>query len=333
MMHQRPPTSPHAFGFRPTDSPLRSSRKRKPSWDDDAGSPVMSGLGSPFSPLTPSKRFRTGPLDQTLFQRLQAMHNSHEQQQVQPKEPQQQNIPLPVERLLSSLTKDQLVGIISSLIQKHPVLQSEVSELVPRPTLASVAALLNQAEKSLVEAFPYSKLGPERSDYAFNRVRPQLQEVLQLIMHYLDHFVRSDSYPSSMHHDYPATAFGYLHLATALTHRLPVWQNDIHNEETKGQLYARLGNGWRAAVTEVGKFVKEGKVYGAAAVGEWARNLHQHSAEVKGAYGFGEAFEEFKSHLGWLIGLYPAGEDSSGAQGPMTLSGAYFAAFPMAAVG
>lgn len=331
-MQQRPPPSPHSFGFRPSETPIRNTRKRKPSWDDESTTPP-SASGSPFSPFASgNKRNRTGPLDQSLFQRLQALHTEHEQQQLVQAQQQQQTTPPSLERVLGNLNKEQLVEIISTLVQKHPDLQSELSELIPRPTLNSAAALITQAEKALAEAFPYSKFGSERSDYAFNRVRPQLEGLQQLIYHYLDHFVSPESYPTHMQHEYPGTAFGYLHLATSVAHRLPLWQSEMHNNATKGQLYEKLGRRWGMAVAEVGKFVKEGKVYGSAAVGEWARNLHQHSLDVKGEYGFGEAFEEFKRHLGWLIGLHPAGQDDF-AGGGSVFTGVFghTIAYPMAA--
>ncbi|KAI8998135.1 Cut8 six-helix bundle-domain-containing protein [Gaertneriomyces semiglobifer] len=190
------------------------------------------------------------------------------------------------------------------MISKHPQLQSELAAVLPRPTLQSAAEHLQQAEKSLISAIPYSKFGSDRSDYGFNRIRSHMDELKQLVGHYLDYFVSPESYPTHLQHEYPVAAFGYLHFTANLVHRLPTWQNPMHTLESKGALYELLGQRWRQAVTEVGKHVKEGKVYGAAAVGEWARNLNQHSMEVKGEYGFAGAYELFVKDLGWLIGLY-----------------------------
>ena len=78
-------------------------------------------------------------------------------------------------------------------------------------------------------------------------------------------------------------------------------------------LYDKLGEGWRAAAVEVGRKVKEeGKLYGAAVIGEWARNLNMHSTVVKGGHGFGRAWEEFRRELGWLIGLNQETNDRGG---------------------
>ncbi|KAH6584271.1 hypothetical protein BASA61_007549 [Batrachochytrium salamandrivorans] len=165
-------------------------------------------------------------------------------------------------------------------------------------------------EKALFDSFPYSKHGADRSDYSFNRVRPFIDDLCNTILHYLDLFTLPTSFPPSLQHEYPSSAFAYLHLATSAIHRLPLWDNEIRNAETRTAIYERLGRHWRIAVAEVGSRARDqGKVYGSYMVGEWARNLHLHSVEVKQAFGMGEAFDEFKCQLGWIIGLEP--EDSS----------------------
>ncbi|KAI9091252.1 Cut8 six-helix bundle-domain-containing protein [Phlyctochytrium arcticum] len=409
MMHQRPPSSPHGFGFRANDAALRTSRKRKPSWDADEDSgmnpsaaaaagpssstmspngsatpPTMmtGGLGSAMMVQSPSgstKRFRGGPLDPSLLQRLQALHTSHDQQQASPQQQTQQRQEEQVQqrqqeqvttqsavtdsvvvknaqseqqaqeqtaqqnqnmrRVLASLSKEQLLNIITTLVQNHPPLTSHLADLIPRPTLSSVASILQESESALNDAFPYSKFGPDRSDYAYNRVRPQAEDLTQLILHYLNHFVQPSSYPDAIQHEYPTIAFSYLHLATTITHRLPVWQSAAYNAN-RNELYRVLGNHWRAAVGHVGRLVKdEGKVFGAAIVGEWARNLHQHSSEVKGEFGFSDAWTAFGTDLGWLIGLFPSNNPPGHNAFATSVNGSAgaglnpFAAFPMAAVG
>ncbi|KAJ3299252.1 Tethering factor for nuclear proteasome sts1 [Borealophlyctis nickersoniae] len=301
-MAQTPNPLQHTFGFsasRPSSQSPARNRKRKNDTEEEAmdeSSPVQSGGGAGGFRFVPTKRSRTGSVDTAVTQRLQ-----------QPHQPSIQ-----VSQLLSSLDKDQLISILSSLMANHPSLDQEVAALLPRPTLASATSLLSQAEKRLADAYPYSKWGPDRtSDYAFNRVRPHLADLRTLLLHHLDHFVQPSSYPPQLQHELPVMGFGYLHLATGVAHRMPNWQTQAHTGATKGDVYERLARAWRSTIAEVGRRVKEeGKVFGAAVLGEWARNLHHHSNEVKGAYGFEEACQEFRKHLGWLIGMYPV--DGSG---------------------
>ncbi|KAI8930066.1 Cut8 six-helix bundle-domain-containing protein [Entophlyctis helioformis] len=206
--------------------------------------------------------------------------------------------------LLHSLDRDQLIKLLVSVMAVHPDAQPTVAALMPRPTLESVSAILAAHEKRLFDSFPYSKFGPDRSDYSFNRVRPHLDELRDAIVQYLDFFTLPASYPGALQHEYAASAFGFLHLATSLVHRLPLWQNEQHNTDTRSALYDRLGRYWRLVVGEVSRRARdEGKVYGSFAVGEWARNLHLHAAETKNAFGFGEAYDDFRRMLGWVIGL------------------------------
>ncbi|KAI9202291.1 Cut8 six-helix bundle-domain-containing protein [Polychytrium aggregatum] len=209
-------------------------------------------------------------------------------------------------KLLATLDKAELIGIITQVMSAHPALHASITSLVPRPTLSTVSALLIQAEKKLNDAFPYSKFGQDRSDYAFNRVRPHLFELKELVLHYLTFFTLPQSYPESMYHEFPQCSMAYLHFVTSLVHRLPRWTNETHNIETTTDLYVQLARAWRFAYIEIGRrFKEEGKIFGASVIGDWARSLNHHYTECKGAHGFDEALEEFKRQLGWLIGLNP----------------------------
>ncbi|KAJ3161704.1 Tethering factor for nuclear proteasome sts1 [Geranomyces michiganensis] len=275
--------------------PRLLSRKRKP--DDELDRP------SPNSPLPSAalatsqqwsaspKRFRLGGLEPETLVRLQEAHNATTLSQP------------PIRKLLSMLPANQLAGLICSLIEKHDGLQSDVISLIPRPTVATARAILERAEKAVLEAFPYHKQGPVTNSYSFNRVRPQLEELKDLLVYFLDFFVLPTTYPSDLQHEYPAVAFGYLDMATTLVHRLPRWQDPVHEDTTRGFMYRRLGHAWRVAIAEVARHTREGKIFGAAPVGEWAQSLHRHFTAVEGEYGFREASVEFAQPLGWVIGV------------------------------
>ena len=219
-----------------------------------------------------------------------------------------------IQDLMQTLDKEQLVSLVVSLVTRHPGIKDAVAALIPRPSLDSVTNALLAAEKRLSEAFPYSKLGPDRSDYAYNRVKPHIEELQAMLTHYMDFFTLPRAFPSHLQHEYPALAFGYLHVATSVVHRLPIWQNEERNSETRSSILERLGRHWCLVVAEVGRRARdEGKVFGSTTVGEWARNLHLHTVELKGAYGFTEAFIDFRRQLGWIIGLDPVYESPAGS--------------------
>lgn len=205
--------------------------------------------------------------------------------------------------LLGGLEKDQLVTIITRLVADSPDLHSRVAAMLPRPTLTNITQILLGLEKKVYASFPYTKFGPDRSEYSYGRVRPFLDELKQSIVQYLDFFTLYSSYPSSLQHEFSAQAFGYLHTVTLIAHRLPKWDSEARNLEQRSFLYGKLAKHWRIVISDIAKSVTEqGKVYGAVAVGEWAHHLMLHCNEVEGKYGFKECMDDFKRNLGWILG-------------------------------
>ena len=161
--------------------------------------------------------------------------------------------------LLQAVEKDELIRIITTLTQGDTALEEKVASLLPRPTLSLTLSILKNLELKLLNAIPYSKLGPDRSNYSFNRVKPQIEELQGSLLQYLDFFTLPISYPSSLAHEYPSEAFSYLHETTRLVHRLPIWNDDDKTRQVKAPLYERLGMHWRICVNEVAKRVNDGK--------------------------------------------------------------------------
>jgi hypothetical protein len=206
-----------------------------------------------------------------------------------------------IEDLLSNLEKDQLIAILTSLATNTDT-HSQIVGLMPRPTLEHITQILLRLEKKVADSFPYSKFGPDRSDYSYNRVKSSLEDLKLEISQYLDFFVLSSSYPLSLEHEYPVQAYQYLHFVTSLVHRFPIWENQSNNLLTKSFMYDKLAMYWKMLVSETCKSVNNGKVYGSAVVGEWAHNLMLHTTEVRGQYGFEDVWTEFKKNLGWILG-------------------------------
>jgi hypothetical protein len=159
--------------------------------------------------------------------------------------------PQPVK--LDHLTKDELLDLLNQLMEKHPSIEPTVQELAPKPSLQSTTDLFTRLEKKLIDSIPYSKVGPDRSDYAYNRVRPILEKISNDMYHYLDLF----TLPQQLD-EYPMLAFQFLHFCTLLAHRLPIWNSSDKNIESKMPLYEKLGRHYRICVNETGKRVSQG---------------------------------------------------------------------------
>jgi len=239
-------------------------------------------------------------------------HHAQQKQEQQKKEEEEQRKLKPkIEGVLQSLEKEQIIGILSTLLDKNPKLSQDILSLIPRPTLKSVTIQLQTAEKKLNNSFPYTKWGADRSDYSFNRVKPNLMELLELTIHYLKYFTSTENYGEELEREYPVVSIGYLEYATQLALRLPVWNQNYHNEITREYLLKEIGKAWEQVINEIGQRVQNGKVYSSSLVGEWIKSLIKFSNELNGNYGFAESVKLFKEKLGWLIGLYPTMGETS----------------------
>ncbi|KAF9963695.1 Tethering factor for nuclear proteasome sts1 [Modicella reniformis] len=208
-----------------------------------------------------------------------------------------------VSKLIATLSTSQLINLVGTLVDSHPSLVDDIVNLVPNPTVASVQPLLSTLETKLQEAFPYTKWGPGRDDYSFNRVKPALEELVETLMDYTNHFTS----PS----EFPTTSFSFLHIATEVCHRLPNWDN-VANNEPKKNLYKSLEEYWIKAIRDASNKLDEGRMYGQMTVQEWAKNLQEHNITSHGM--FSSAIEEFKSKLGWIIGIQPQVSNFSALQ-------------------
>jgi hypothetical protein len=200
------------------------------------------------------------------------------------------------------MERDQLVQFVLALSASSPAIAHQIHDALPRPTLAVVSSVLQKLEKRLLESFPYTRGGCDTSDYSYNRVKPVLFEIKDTCLHYIDLFTNPAHYTRETYHEYPGFALGYLHLATSFIHRLPTWDSELHNVETRQHAYTRLALAWRQVIGEVARRMQEeGKLYGLAQVSEWAASIEEHAAQTQGQFGFADVFRQFNDQFGWLI--------------------------------
>ncbi|KAG0245611.1 Tethering factor for nuclear proteasome sts1 [Mortierella sp. GBA43] len=252
----------------------RSTLKRKQS--DDVDSPMPSS-----DPPSPSDSSSESSLDHAKVKRVRTTAQTVSKKKS-------------VSKLIATLSTTQLINLIDTLVDSHPELADEIGDLVPRPTVASVQPLFNSLETKLQESFPYTKWGPGRDDYSFNRVKPVVEELVETVTDYTNHFTS----PS----EFPTNSFSYLHMATDVCHRLPNWDSAANNEPKKN-LYKSLEDSWIKTIRNASEKVEQGRMFGQMTVEEWAKNLQQHNITSQGM--FSSAIEEFKLKLGWIIGIQP----------------------------
>ena len=164
-----------------------------------------------------------------------------------------------------------------------------------------------------MSAFP---LGPnQHSDYAYDRVRPQWNDLLNALTDFTPHFLPPNEAQSS-------TSLVYLDGVTNIIHDLPHWDNPAYNI-AKRDAYEEISRAWAAVIREASK--RAGGIQ--LQYGGWEEKLRGHNERSGGA--MHEAYQELLTALGWLrsgSGVSPmAGQGNLGQQSvrQQLLSGTY----------
>lgn len=204
--------------------------------------------------------------------------------------------PLPLPRLLETLSADEMRNLLQSICQRHPDIGNEVVSTAPRPSIQSTLEVLSKYESTFQAAFPFG--GRSSSDYAYNRVRQQLIELLESLKDFTPHFLP----PNEQQH---ATSLAFLDGATDIIHRLPNWDTYQHNRH-KEEAYEEMAKAWAIVIREAAK--KAGGIQ--LQYGGWDQKIAKHN-EVSGGKML-EAVNELQGGLGWM------GSDASApaASGP-----------------
>ena len=254
-----------------------TGRKRKADDEDERMSTSPSG--------SPSMPTRTLAQPQRTIKRLRTNLSGR---------------PLPLPRLLETLSADELRNVLSRICERHPAIGEEVVSSAPRPSIASVISVLGNYEDAVRAAFPFG--GRSTSDYAYNRVRQALVNEIDAIKDYLPRFLPPNETQVS-------TSLSFLDSATEVVHRLPNWDTYQHNRH-KQDAYEELGKAWAIVVSEAAK-----RGAGIQLMhGGWDQKLEKHNQLSGGK--MEEAMHELRSIVGWMA----SGGEHQGA-GPSQGSG------------
>ena len=194
--------------------------------------------------------------------------------------------PLALPRLLETLDTNSLRGVLQQICTRHPSIAQEVEATAPRPSVNSALSVLESYESNLQAAFPFG--GDHSSDYAYNRVRQPLLELLDALADYVPHFLPPNETQASQ-------SLNFLDGATEIIHRLPEWHGFQHNLH-KQSAYEEVSKAWVLAVKEASK-----RAGGMSLKYEgWEQKLQKHNSAAGGR--LGEAVDEFEKAVGWMDG-------------------------------
>ena len=243
-----------------TSVPSSNPRKRKasPTSEDDHEMSLSSSPQISHARLPPSHRKRARP---NLTGR-----------------------PLTVDRLLETLDRDSLRSVLQTLAARNPQLGDEIMQAAPRPSVTSTLEVLQKYLDRLRSAFP---LDPNpRSEYSFDRVRPQWNDLLDALTDFTPHFLPPNESQS-------VNSLQYLDGVTQIIHELPEWDTPQHNL-AKQNAYEEIARAWATVIKEAAK--RGGGIH--LQYGDWEVKLSVHNQKSGGL--MQEAYDALATSLGWL---------------------------------
>lgn len=211
--------------------------------------------------------------------------------------------PLPLPRLLETLSPEQLRGVLRTICEQRPDIGNEIVNTAPRPSVASTVNILSTYQTSMRESFPYGDR--PSSDYAYNRVRQALANLIEALKDYTPHFLPP-------HEQQPATSLEFLDRVTTMVHELPNWDSQQHNRH-KQEAYEEMSQAWALVIREAAK--KGGGIQ--LQYSGWDQKLVKHN-ELSGGR-LQDAVLELRSSLGWMDGAVPGTNPQEAASDVMSI--------------
>ena len=258
-----------------------SSRKRKADDDGQDERMSMSPHNSPIprSLARPTKKSRANDL---------------------------QGRPLALPRLLETLDAQSLRSVLQTICERHPDIGSEVVSSAPRPTVDATLEVLSKYQEKLREAFPFG--GNSGSDYAYNRVKQPLIELIDALTDFTPHYLPPNESQANI-------SLSYLDSVTTVVHDLPDWDSQSHKHH-KDNAYDEISRAWALVIGEASK---RGGGFGLHSAG-WDRTLSAHNE--KSGWRMQAAVNALGNNLGWM-GPNSMGSGDPGSIRNQLLNGTY----------
>ena len=147
--------------------------------------------------------------------------------------------PLALPRLLETLDAETLRSVLQQICEKNPEIGQEVVTSAPRPSPKATFEVLEKYQTALREAFPF---GGGNTEYAYNRVRSHLTQLIDAIGDYVPHYLPPNEESSSV-------SLSFLDGVTNIIHQLPDWDSQQHRYH-KHNAYDEISKAWELVIKE-----------------------------------------------------------------------------------
>ena len=194
--------------------------------------------------------------------------------------------PLSLPRLLETLDAQSLRSVLQAICDRRPEIGPELIASAPKPSVSATLDVLSQYQDRLRDAFPFG--GNAGSDYAYNRVKQCLQNLMEALTDFTPHYLPPNETQASV-------SLNYLDGATKVVHDLPQWESQSHRYH-KDNAYDEISKAWALVITEASK--RGGGFH--LHTGGWDQKLAKHN-ELSGGR-MHVAVNALGSYLGWMGG-------------------------------
>ncbi|XP_037796171.1 uncharacterized protein LOC119591497 [Penaeus monodon] len=126
----------------------------------------------------------------------------------------------PPEVAIKGLTQHQLVDVLNSVLERHPELKDEISDILPQPDLKQMEEKLNQQKKCIFKALPVSRLASKTDSPAYNKASPHLSNFKKTVQEQCTQLAEAEQWASLI--DYALIAWSYVRAT-------PQWDASHHN--------------------------------------------------------------------------------------------------------
>ena len=140
--------------------------------------------------------------------------------------------PSPPKVLVRGLSHSQLANLVENIIDKHPEMEEEVSDMLPSPDLSPVEQRIYYLKKNIFKALPNTRLESKTDSLAYNRVAVHLLAFKKAIVDEGKILLDSNQFKAVV--DYTIMAWGYVRAT-------PLWDNPPHNG-VRRQCFKSLAN-------------------------------------------------------------------------------------------
>ncbi|KAF2718617.1 Cut8-domain-containing protein [Polychaeton citri CBS 116435] len=262
---------------------LLVNRRLSPSRSDPYNTPTMGGRKRKASEEPDHDRMSTSPSASPSFANRQiaapGLHRSIKRIRTNASGGR----PLPLPRLLETLSPDDMRQLIQNICDQHPDLHHEVVTKAPRPSVESSLSVLATYEDAFRKAFPLGNR--PTSDYTYNRVRQHMLQLIEALRDFTPYYLPPQEMQTTV-------SLAFLDAATNIIHRLPEWDT-FQNQRYKLDAYDEISKAWALVIREALK--RAGGFH--LQMGGWDQKLVDHSNRSGGK--LEEAVHELKGPLGF----------------------------------